>query len=162
MSNLNNSRINVTMTAAQVTAVKTALQTIQTNMPFLTGLTTEERQNIPKINVSNKVFVEDAINAGINNASMIPSYITIPPMQTDLQLFNQLDELLVLSRQLTEKLEDTQMLAGSEAFISGLTLYRLFEAAAEAGIPGADSVYNGLKERFTNQSPTPPSNPPTP
>lgn len=154
MSNLNNSRINVTMTAAQITAVKTALQTIQTNMPFLTGLTIEERIAIPKINVSNKAFVEDAINAGVNNASMLPGYITIPPMQTDLQLFHQLDELLVLCRQVTEKLEDTQMLAGSEAYISGLTLYRLFGTAAEAGVPGADAIHASLKQRFTN--PTPP------
>ncbi len=152
MSNLNNSRLNVTMTAAQVTAVKTALQTILTNMPFLTGLTTEERMSIPKINVSNKVFVEDAINSGINNANMIPSYITIPPMQTDLQLYNQLDELLVLTRQLTEKLEDTQMLAGSEAYISGLVLYRLFGAAAGAGVPGADAIYDALKQRFIDAS----------
>lgn len=155
MSNLNNSRINVTMTAAQVTAVKNALQTILTNMPFLTGLTVEERIGIPKINVSNKVFVEDAINAGVNNASMLPSYMALPPMQTDLQLFNQLEELLVLSRQLTEKLEDTQMLAGSEAFISGLAIYRLFGAAAEAGVPGADTIYDALKQRFINPAPTP-------
>ena len=34
MSNLTNNRLNITATAAQITAVKTALQTINTNMPF--------------------------------------------------------------------------------------------------------------------------------
>ena len=38
MSNLSNNRLNTTATAAQITAVKTALQTISTNLPFLLGL----------------------------------------------------------------------------------------------------------------------------
>ena len=54
------------------------------------------------------------------------------------------------------------MLCGSEAYASSLTAYRLFEAAASAGLPGADSVYNALKQRFAGQgttggtTPTPP------
>ncbi len=71
-------------------------------------------------------------------------------MQSDLALFNQIDELLVLSRQLQEKLEDTQMLAGSEAYVTSLTAYKLFGAAADAGIAGADSIHDQLKQRFTN------------
>jgi len=148
MSNLTNNRLNVTMTAAQVTAVKTALQTIATNMPFLIGLTTEERIAIPKINVSNKVFTEDAINAVANNAGILPAYISATGMQNDYQLFNQLDELLGLMRQLIEKAEDTQMLAGSEAFVAALSSYKLFGAAAEAGLLGADTIVDSLRQRF--------------
>ena len=47
MSNLTNNRLNITATAAQITAVKTAIQTISTNMPFLIGLTVEERVALP-------------------------------------------------------------------------------------------------------------------
>jgi hypothetical protein len=46
MANITNNRLSITMTAAQITAVKTAIQTIQTNMPFLVGLTVEERWRI--------------------------------------------------------------------------------------------------------------------
>lgn len=148
MSNLTNNRLNVTMTAAQVTAVKTALQTIATNMPFLIGLTVEERIAIPKINVSNKAFTEDAINAVANNAGILPAYINATTMQNDYQLFIQLDELLGLMRQLVEKAEDTQMLAGSEAFVAALSSYKLFGAAAEAGLTGADAIVDSLRQRF--------------
>lgn len=48
-----------------------------------------------------------------------------------------------------EKLEDTQILAGSEAYVSALTGYKLFGAAADAGLPGADAIYDSLKTRFT-------------
>ena len=43
------------------------------------------------------------------------------------------------------------MIAGSEAYASALTAYRLFEAAAKAGVLGADAAYIPLAERFAGQ-----------
>ena len=151
MSNLTNNRINSTATAAQVTAVKTALQTIATNLPFLIGLTVEERMALPTIDVSNKAFTEDAIIAGLNNAALIPSYVSVPNMQNDMVLFNQLEEIIAVVNQLLEKLEDTKLLAGSEAYVSALALYKLFGAASDAGVPGSDAIVAQLKTRFAGQ-----------
>jgi hypothetical protein len=148
MSNLSNNRVNVTATAAQVTAVKTAFQTILTNLPFLVGLTTEERKSLLAIDVSNKAFTEDAINAGVNNVTLVPSYVSVVGMQNDLMLFAQLDELSGIANQLCERIEDTKMLVGSEAYQGALTLYRAFGTAADAGAPGADSIVDQLKKRF--------------
>ncbi len=163
MSNLSNNRLNVSATTAQITAVKAALQTISTNLPFLVGLTTEERIALPAINVNNKAFTEDAINAAVNNTSLIPSYVNVPNMQNDLTLFTQLDELILLTKQLLERLEDTQLLAGSEAYTNGLAVYKLIGSAADAGVPGADAIYNQLKQRFAGQGAgtSTPSTPPT-
>ena len=161
MANLSNNRLNTTATAAQITAVKTALQTINTNLPFLIGLTTDERIALPAINVNNKAFTEDAINAAANNTALIPSYVNVPNMQNDLSLFIQLDEIILLVKQLLERLEDTQMLAGSEAYTSALAVYRLISSAADAGVPGADAINAQLKARFAGQggSGTPATNP---
>ena len=151
MANLTNNRINTTATAAQVTAVKTALQTIAANLPFLVGLTTEERIALPSINVSNKAFTEDAINAGVNNPALIPSYVSVVNMKNDMLLFTQLDEIIMMTKQLLEKMEDTQLLAGSEAYTSALTLYKLFGSAADAGVGGTDAIVTQLKQRFAGQ-----------
>ncbi len=107
MSNLTNNRINTTATAAQITGVKTAIQTINNNLPFLIGLTVGERIALPSINVNNKAFTEDAINVMVNNSSLVPSYLSVPNMQADLTLFSQLDELIIIVKQLLERLEDT-------------------------------------------------------
>ena len=56
--------------------------------------------------------------------------------------------------QLLEKIEDTQLLAGSEAYVSGLAFYKLVSAAAEAGVPGADAVSDLLRARFAGQGGT--------
>ncbi len=152
MSNLMNNRISTTLTTEQREAVMQAFQTIFSNLPFLLGLTVEERVSLPKINVNNKVFTQDALNEMEQNAEMLPSFMQAEPMRNDLTLYNQLDPILSMARQLVEKLEDTQMLAGSEAYISALSAYRLFGAAAAAGIGGADTVYDSLRSRFAQSN----------
>jgi hypothetical protein len=150
MSNLLNNRVNGTATPAQVTAVKAAFQTILTNLPFLIGLTAEERRTLTAIDVSNKAFTEDAINAGVGNSTLVPSYISMVNMQNDLTLFTQLDEISALANQLCERIEDTRMLAGSEAYGQALNLYKAFTSAADAGVPGTDSIVEQLKKRFAS------------
>jgi len=146
---ITSNRLSVTLTPAAITAVKTAIATVNTQLPFLLGLTSAERKAIPKIDVNNKVFVEDALTAINNNTGILPSYINATEIGKDLELFEQLDELVQLVGQLYDKLKDTQMLAGSEAYVSSLVAYKLFASAADAGLPGAESIYNQLKQRFT-------------
>ncbi|WP_348824699.1 hypothetical protein [Flavobacterium aestuarii] len=152
MSNLLNNRLNITATAAQVTAVKAAFQTILTNLPFLVGLTADERKSLNAIDVSNKAFTEDAINAGVSNPTLVPSYLSVANMKNDLALFAQLDEIAALANQLSQRVDDTRMLAGSEAYGAALSLYKAFGGAADAGVPGAESVVDQLKKRFASNS----------
>ena len=157
--NITINRLNTVMKDAEITAVKNSIKDIYGNMPFLIGLTTDERVTLPKISENNKVFVGDSINALANNAPMLPLYLNVVDIKNDLTLYEQLDELEMLALQLVEKIQDTRMLCGSEAYVSSLAAYRMFEAAALAGIPGADAIYDMLKQRFAGQGgtgPTPP------
>jgi len=160
--NITINRLNLIMDPADMAAVKKLFENIYGKMPFLIGLTTDERITLPKINEGNKVFVADSINALVNNAPMLPAYLNVGDIKNDLNLYEQLDELEGIALQLVEKIQDTRMLCGSEAYASSLAAYRLFEAAASAGLPGADSVYGALKQRFAGQggtggnTPTPP------
>lgn len=161
MSNLLNNRVSTTATAAQLTAVKTAFQTILTNLPFLVGLTAEERKSLTAIDVNNKAFAEDALSAAVNNPTLVPPYLSVPNMQSDLTLFSQLDEISGLANQLCERIEDTRMLAGSEAYNVALSMYKSFGSAADAGVTGADSIMDKLKKRFAKNSSTSPANEPS-
>lgn len=117
---------------------------------------------LPKINVDNKIFTEDTIAAGRQNADMLPASFGTAGIEKDLGLFSTLDDLAVQSRQITELLEDTAMLAGSEAYVGALALYKFFGAAAETGMPGADTVYDQLKARFTTRTAAPQEAKPAP
>jgi hypothetical protein len=156
----NNNRLNKILTQAEIDALRGAFNTIETILPWLIGLNTSEKVALPKMNDSNKTFTEDAQTGLSINADIFPAYLKADEMGKDVTLFNQLEEFVQRSGKLSEKLSDTQTLAGSEAYITALAVYRLAESAAIAGIPGADTLYKQLKQRFAGQGN--PGNPPPP
>lgn len=154
MTNILNNRVSATLTAEQINEVKTALQKVRDTLPFLIGLTNDERQSLPKMSKVNRGFTDDALNAIANNSSMFPAYLNVSELRKDLQLYDQLDELVTLANQICELLRDTQMLAGSEAYATALTGYKLVAAAATGGVPGAKTIHETLKKRFEGQGNT--------
>lgn len=144
-------RVSATVTDSDISEVKGLFDQIEARMPFLIGLSADERVTMPKISAANKVFVGNTINAMVNNAELLPTYLKVDELSKDLELFGQLEQMELLAMQLTEKIRDTRMLCGSEAYVSSLSAYRFFEAAAVAGVSGADAVYDVLKKRFAGQ-----------
>ena len=157
MANITDNRLSLTISNADLTTVNTAGATINTTLSFLIALTEEERERLFGVNVNNKVFIEEALEEAQNNGTILPGYIQVAELEKDLTLFNQLGDLLSYLRNLLQKMEDTQRLAGHEAYALSLAIYQLYKSAAEAGIPGAAASYNRLKERFDNPRPTPPT-----
>ena len=151
MANILHNRVSATLTPEQVATVKTALQQIREALPFLIGLTTDERQTLPKMNIANRSFTEDALNVIDHNPGIFPPYLDLAELRKDLQLYDQLGALVTLANQLCELMRDTQILAGSEAYVTALTGYKMAGAAASSGVPGAKTVYDLLKKRFEGQ-----------
>ncbi|UAY52128.1 hypothetical protein [Ferruginibacter albus] len=151
MPTANSNRINIVLTPAQIADLRTAFDTIDSIMSFAVGLSVKERTILPKINSSNKTFSEDALQGLESNAPIFPSYLKAADMGNDLTLYTQLDEFVQRSKKTTEVFSDTQMLAGSEAYTTALAVYRLAESAALAGVQGANTLYDHLKERFKGQ-----------
>lgn len=154
MANLSNNRLDFTLSQSDITAINDSIDTLNSRLDFLIGLTVTERISLPAIDVGNKAFTEDAINAATSNELLLPGYISVTAMKNDLDLFNQLEPIKVKLNQILEKINDTQLLAGSEAYVAALTVYKLFGSAADAGVPGTDTIYDLLKQRFAGQGGT--------
>lgn len=154
MSILNN-RVDTVLTPDQQITLRKAFGEISNILsPFMQALTPEERQRIPKMNVANKSFVADAVIVLKGNPDFIPAYLEAEKVENDYRLYEQLDEFLAMAESISEKLSDTQMVAGSEAYLSALATYRLTAAASLAGINGADSANERLAARFDGQGKT--------
>ena len=137
-----------------IAEVTQAIGVINNALPSLIGLKMQDRQRLPKIDVTNKVFVDDAIAAATATPDILPAYFRVADVQQDKTGYDLLDGPVLLLSQLAQKVADTQMLMGSEAYVSALTIYRLFESAARDGVPGARAVYEQLAERFKGQGQT--------
>lgn len=154
MSNLQNNRLSAQLDPTAAAEIRQLIRQIEDKMPFLLGLTPEERKALPKINRSNKLFVDETLQACADNGAFLPAYLDVSEMRRDYELYRALGEVLQPLAQLYEKLRDTQILAGSEAFSTALMSYRMLQMAARSGMPGLDTVVSRLAERFAGQGPS--------
>lgn len=67
MANNPKANLGSTMTEAQIAAVKTALETIQNNMPFLHRLPATKRNKLYPIGTETRIFTENTIHVLVNN-----------------------------------------------------------------------------------------------
>lgn len=148
MANLTENKINQVIVAADITAINTSIATITSKIPA-GSLTDEERAGLQSLDVDNKIFVEDAINEiTISGTGIIPAYINPTFIQNDLALFEQLDQIESSLVNLLQKVSDVKRIAASEAMGMSNAVYKLYEAANTAGIPGAKQAYDKLKVRY--------------
>lgn len=125
--------------------------------PYRIGLSPEERVAMPKINVDNKTFVEDATTEIQNPtaAQFMPPYFKPSDMVSDLKMYQQNEVIASRLNNLFQISDDLRVVAGSEAFTSALAFKRMADQAAKIGIPGAGPISDKLKERFSGQGPRP-------
>jgi hypothetical protein len=149
-------RINAVLSNADQQAVLDAIRTIRTKLPFLVGLTTDERQSLPKAGDKSRAFIRQSLALAEQNDSFLPRSFDVAEMRQDVTLAEQLYPIIIAATQLKELLEDTYRLAGSDAYSAALTVYR---AAKDNGRGEAlDALLDTLGQRFARKSkPSPPA-----
>lgn len=118
--------------------------------PFIVSLTPEERSDLAKLGDKTLAFVEKSKTHSVDNPQLRPSYFNIDEFLIDYNDFSNLRSVVSLAVQLQHNVEDTMMLAGSEAYIASLSFYNSARDAARRDVPGAKAVYDDLKVRFPN------------
>ena len=151
MSNLQSNRISAELSNELLEQTLDQIQSISNALPFLLGLNKKERMTLPKINRGNKFFVQDAIQVVDEDKGLLPAYIKMEELSKDYELYQKLDQIQVAMEELYRKIEDTKMLAGSEAYSTSLIVYKMYQLAAKSGLPGAQAIYERLKVRFNGQ-----------
>ncbi|MDR3653847.1 MAG: hypothetical protein P4L34_12870 [Paludibacter sp.] len=116
--------------------------------PYTLSLTPDERKNILKMGDKSSAFVEKAFEYTKTNPEFIPSFMTAAEFEIDLTDSKNLVGSVSLTKQLFYALEDTMMVAGSEAYYAALYYYKNVQQAAAMNIPGAKAIYEDLKKRF--------------
>ncbi|MGV9004656.1 hypothetical protein [Flavobacterium sp.] len=129
----------------KLTDCRTALE------PYVMGLTEEERQTLFKMGDKTVATVQKVQSYIITNPELMPTYMNKVEFAKDVTVVTQLTPLQNMAYQLASDLDDTRMLAGSEALAEALIYYGSVKEAAKRGIPQAKPIYEELKERFTRR-----------
>ena len=116
--------------------------------PYLLALTPAERHGLPKMGEKTISFVEKAYDFARQNPSLVPPFLEVAAFGVDFADAHGLWTLCNSVQQLEEGIDDTEMVAGSEAYQAALVFYHSVKLAAAQDVPGAKAVYEELKTRF--------------
>jgi hypothetical protein len=116
--------------------------------PYLSTLTPDQRQSLPKMGDKTWSFVEKAHELAIVNPVLVPPFVVMNDYNIDYTDAHSILPLLVTVQQLAQGISDIRLLAGSEAYQASLAFYNSAKQAAKQNVPGAQAVYETLKPRF--------------
>ncbi|MBW4630425.1 MAG: hypothetical protein KME30_00540 [Iphinoe sp. HA4291-MV1] len=143
-------RISASLSQTDRQAVMQAIASIREKLPFLIGLTIEERKSLPKLGDKSRAFVAKALEVATQNPDFLPRSFDLSEMRRDVELFEALYPVLLSLTQLQELVNDTVMAVGSEAYAAGLMVYNYAKANGKG--TGLDAVVDDMGRRFTRKS----------
>lgn len=156
-------RIHLELSETELTTTEEATATLQNTLgPKLKTLTPDDRRKLPKMGDGTEPFVVKSAEYAKSNPEFLPPYVSADALAVDLKAIETLNTQVRPLRQLVNALDDSIMLAGSEAYTAALSYYNNVKQALKMGVPGAEAIYKDLKQRFENQGPKTTPDPSTP
>ncbi len=119
--------------------------------PFLQALTKSERSNLFKMGDKSVPTVQKVETYLETNSEFAPSYMDKAEFLKDVAVVTQLTPIVNILNQLASDVEDTLMLAGSEALKSSLLYYGQVKEANDKGVASAKPIYEDLRKRFSKR-----------
>jgi hypothetical protein len=143
-------QISMTIPAETLAAITTnfsAVNALLANI-LLFNLTAEERKAMLVMGDKTLAFVQKSLEYAENNPALLPPYLDLAEAKKDFALAHDLYGVLQQVNTLQRAIEDTMMVAGSEAYNAALVFYNSVKGASRVNVPGSEAVYNDLQQRF--------------
>lgn len=141
-------RISAELNEQDVADLRALIATARSKLPFLLGLTTQERKELAKLG-DKTVGFDEKVQAYMNtNPEFVPAFIDSAEVRKDrllrMRFLNFFPEFMTLA----EQMDDTLTILGSEILMADLAYYQNVREAARRGVPGAQQIYEDLRVRF--------------
>lgn len=146
-------QLSILIPTAIVEEVMLKLQECKTTLaPYLQGLTTEERKSLFKMGNKTVANVQKTKSYVDTNPEFVPGYMDKTEFLKDESVVSLLSPISNLALQLATDVDDTVMLAGSEALQAAMLYYGQVKEANSRGIPTARPIYEDLSQRFSKRT----------
>ena len=141
--------IAVNIPETDLAEINEAIDTLHSKlMPHLQTLSSQERIALPKMGDKTVAFVQKAMEYSQKNSDLVPSFLDLKALGIDVKAVHSLRELTQRLNPVTDALNDSLTLSGSEAYQGALVFYNNVKNAAKAKAPNAASIYDDLSARF--------------
>jgi hypothetical protein len=133
----------------QVTGMKQDVTTFDQKVDeFALNLKLEERHRAYKMGPRALPFVTEVKKCVDEYPDVAPSFLNVEKFKKDFTFSVQTADLAEELAPVVEKLTETSIVAGVEAFAAARAYYQALKAAAKANKPGADAVVARLEKFF--------------
>jgi hypothetical protein len=146
---MNENRVTGSLNSERNAAIKTALETIYANLPFLIGLDAEERRGLPRMGDKSRAFVRKSLEVANQNPGMLPRAFDLEEFGRDVALDEALLPIAESVRKLSEMIDDTHTAVRSDAYLAALMVYQSAKRAGKNA--GLDGALDELGRRFVRK-----------
>ncbi|HEX2956918.1 MAG TPA: hypothetical protein VHO70_08795 [Chitinispirillaceae bacterium] len=144
---MSENRVSIQFTPEQLAAIEGAVNTISNILaPVCVTLTPDQRRQILKMGPSSEPIVNAANLCAQQNPQFVPSFVDAAELNKDVTVVNELTKISNIIAPIVQMVDDTRMLAGSEAMTASLPIYGSVKIAAKNNIAGAEVAYKILKD----------------
>jgi hypothetical protein len=135
--------ISATLTAANRDGAIADLASFDAKLPFLLGLTPDERMELQKMGNTRRTFVEQTVGIAVQNPQVFPASFDLAEFQKDMDLYLMLAPIMDAIQLRFEKVNDTMLALGSDLYAAALEAYTYIKAAGKS--QGLDALRQQLK-----------------
>jgi hypothetical protein len=147
---MDTNRVSATVTTEQKTAQAQAVATLAEAQPYLISLTKEERIKMLKFSSGSADFVTRLLPIAEAHQQYLPPAFDLAEWRKDVELLQAIRGLMDQLSPLLEKMDDTLMVAGSEAYAGALTAYGYLKQANLGS--ELEGLMDDLGKRFARKS----------
>lgn len=140
--------VSLQLSTEEVQDAEKAIAVLQALAAKLIEISPVDRMEVPKMGKKTFQFVTKCIDVMDLNPDLVPKYVDIAEVKKDINLIGQLQKILFPLQAITRRIEDTTMVAGSEAYLGCISMYQSLKTAARSNVPAARTHYSVLREYF--------------
>lgn len=145
---MSNQKISYELSEESYGQIAQNIRSLDSLLTFAVNLTKEDRRKYQTMGDKTVTFVEKGVQYVDERPDLVPPYLDIPEFKRDLKLAKQLKELLIMVEPVVEKISDSYLAAGADAYEWARKLYSYVKTAANSGAPGSDTIAAELKKRY--------------
>ncbi len=142
-------RISLSLPATDRDEILAAVKVLQDKLlPHLIDLDAQQRRDLPKMGDKTIAFVAKALDYARAHPALCPTYLDVAEFQKDIDAVQLLASLQRPLAQVVDVIDDSLLLAGSEAYAAALVFYHSVKGAARSKVQGANTIAEDLAQRF--------------
>jgi hypothetical protein len=146
-------KVSLELNATAAAEIVAKINELKALLPVgLVVLIDAEKSSLPKMGDKSLAFVLKCLDVAEQHPELCPPFVDVAEMRKDADAYQSLRSIERAFASVTAPLEDTMVLAGSEAYSAALSIYAMTKDGAKRGIAGAKELAAALAERFPGKS----------